>query len=202
MRRSPSNWCGVDRRQSWHGGSRCGQTYNARAAGAHCTGAGANTAAADQANRARPRAGAAANCPGDAAERRRLEQLGHEAGLSAAMELKAQVDSQEADLNALLTSALQRPPRLSFDLLKQSVNVDPFEPGHIGRPLPPPEWEDFAPSTSPVGPDVQRSESLRRWESTPRRWIRRTLGDTFAPTRPVRFTWLDSASAADAAESK
>jgi restriction system protein len=138
----------------------------------------------------------------DAAERRRLEQLGHEAGLSAAMELKAQVDSQEADLNALLTSALQRPPRLSFALLKQSVNVDPFEPGHIGRPLPPPEWEDFAPSTSPVGPDVQRSESLRRWESTPRRWIRRTLGDTFAPTRPVRFTWLDSASAADAAESK
>ena len=81
----------------------------------------------------------------DAAERKRQEQLAYEADLSAAKELRAQVDSQVAELNALLTSALQEPLRLSFSQLKQTANVAPFEPGHIGRPLPSPEWEDFAP---------------------------------------------------------
>lgn len=81
----------------------------------------------------------------DTAERKRQEQLVHEAGSSAAKAMKAQVDAEVAGLTTLLTSALQEPPRLSFAMLKRSADMPPFDPGELGRPLLAPEWEDFAP---------------------------------------------------------
>jgi hypothetical protein len=57
----------------------------------------------------------------DAAERRRQEQLAHEAGAAAAQEMKAQLDAHVAELKTLLTLVLARPPRLSFAELKQPV---------------------------------------------------------------------------------
>ncbi len=81
----------------------------------------------------------------DAAERKRQEQLAHEAGASAAKSMKAQLDARLAELRTLLTSVLDTPPQLSFAMLKQSAAVPPFEPGDVGKPLPVPVWEDFAP---------------------------------------------------------
>lgn len=82
----------------------------------------------------------------DAAERKRQEQLAHEAGASAAKTMKAQLDARMAQLKTLLTSALGTPLQLSFAVLKQTAAVPPFEPGDLGEPLPVPVWEDFAPS--------------------------------------------------------
>src|SRR5262249_51389772 len=81
----------------------------------------------------------------DVAERRRQEQLAHEAGAAAAQEMKAQLKAQVAELKTLLTSVLASPPRLSFAELKQSATVAPFDPGELSQPLPVPVWEDFAP---------------------------------------------------------
>ena len=80
-----------------------------------------------------------------AAERRRQEQFAHEAGASAAKAMKAQLDAWVAELQTLLTSVLGTPPQASFAMLKQTVAVVPFEPGDLGKPLPVPVWEDFAP---------------------------------------------------------
>ena len=81
----------------------------------------------------------------DAAERRRQEQLAHEAGAAAAMEMKVQLDAQVAELRTLLTSVLASPPQLPFAELKRSAVAALFEPGELGQPLPVPVWEDFAP---------------------------------------------------------
>jgi restriction system protein len=80
-----------------------------------------------------------------AAEQKRQEQLAHEAGASAAKAMKAQLDAWVAELRTLLTSVLGTPPQWSFAMLKQTVAVAPFEPGDLGKPLPVPVWEDFAP---------------------------------------------------------
>jgi len=81
----------------------------------------------------------------DAAERRRQEQVAHEAGAAAAKEMMAQLDAQVAELRTVLTSVLASPPRLPFAELKRSAEAAPFEPGELGQPLPVPVWEDFAP---------------------------------------------------------
>jgi restriction system protein len=91
----------------------------------------------DRAERQAARAGAA--------KRKRQDQLAHEAGASAAKAMKAQLDAWVAELQTLLTSVLGTPPQASFAMLKQTVAVAPFEPGDLGKPLPVPVWEDFAP---------------------------------------------------------
>ena len=91
-------------------------------------------------DRAERRAGRA-----DTAERKRQEQLAHEAGGATAKAMKEQLDSRVAALSTLLVSALQAPPQLPFAMLKWSVHAPPFEPGNLGEPAPTPRWEDFAP---------------------------------------------------------
>jgi hypothetical protein len=81
----------------------------------------------------------------DAAERKRQEQLAHEAGASAAGAMRAQLDAQVTQLRTLLISALERPPQLSFAMLKRPAVVPSFDPGDLGKPLPVPVWEAFAP---------------------------------------------------------
>jgi restriction system protein len=82
----------------------------------------------------------------EAAERKRQEQLAHEAGAAAAKAMKAQLERQLAELRTLLTSALGARPQLSFAMLKKAAAVPPFEPGDLGKPSPEPLWEDFAPA--------------------------------------------------------
>jgi restriction system protein len=81
----------------------------------------------------------------DAAERRRQVQQVHEAGAAVARTMKAQLDGQVAELQTLLTSRLDRPPLLTFAMLKQVPEVPPFDPGALGDAWPVPRWEDYAP---------------------------------------------------------
>lgn len=81
----------------------------------------------------------------DAVERKRQEQLAHDAGAAAAAVMKAQLDSRLAELKTILTSALPTPPHLPFAMLKRTVQAPPFDPGHLGRLPPAPKWDDFAP---------------------------------------------------------
>jgi restriction system protein len=81
----------------------------------------------------------------DAAERKRQEQLAHDAGAAMAAAMKGQLDSRLTELKTILTSALPAPPRLPFAMLKRTVQPPPFDPGALGEPSPAPAWEDFAP---------------------------------------------------------
>ena len=72
----------------------------------------------------------------DAAERKRQEQLAHDAGAATAAAMKAELDSRLAELKTILTSALPAPPRLPFGMLKRIVQPPPFDPGALGRPSP------------------------------------------------------------------
>lgn len=81
----------------------------------------------------------------EATERKGLEQIAHQIGAAAAQAMNTQLDARLAELRTLLTSVLDAPPQLSFELLKRTAAVPPFEPGDLGVPLPAPVWEDFAP---------------------------------------------------------
>ena len=81
----------------------------------------------------------------DTAERKRQEQLAHDAGAAAAAAMKAQLESRLGELRTILTSALPVPPRLPFAMLKRTVQAPPFDPGDLGKPPRTPVWEDFAP---------------------------------------------------------
>ena len=72
----------------------------------------------------------------DAAERKRQEQLAHDAGAAAARQMKAQLDARVTKLWMLLISALPAPPRLPFAALKRVVQAAPFSPGDLGEPAP------------------------------------------------------------------
>jgi hypothetical protein len=61
----------------------------------------------------------------DAAVRKRQEQWAHEAGASAAKAMKGRLDVRVAELQTLLTSALDRPPHVSFAMLKQTATLRP-----------------------------------------------------------------------------
>jgi restriction system protein len=81
----------------------------------------------------------------DTAERKRQEQLAHDAGAAAAAAMKAQLDSQLTELKTILTSALPSPPRLPFAMLKRAMQTLPFDPGELGKRSPAPVWQHFAP---------------------------------------------------------
>ena len=81
----------------------------------------------------------------EATDRKRQQQLAHEAGAAGARAMKEQLDARLAELRTLLTSALDVPPQLTFAMLKRPADVPAFDPGELGRPLPAPAWEDFAP---------------------------------------------------------
>jgi restriction system protein len=81
----------------------------------------------------------------DAAERKRQQDLAHEAGIDAAKALKEQLEARLAELRTLLTSALVNPLELSFASLKRSAVVPSFDPGSLAEPMPVPAWGAFAP---------------------------------------------------------
>jgi len=81
----------------------------------------------------------------EAAERKRQQELAHGAGIAAAKALKEQLDARLTELRTLLTSALAKPPELSFASLKRSPNVPPFDPHGLAEPFPLPAWDEFAP---------------------------------------------------------
>lgn len=86
-----------------------------------------------------------------AADVRAQERLLHEAGLAEAERLTGEVEQRAQSLRTLLTGSLSSTPQLSFAAMRRQVRVRPFQPGSLATPIPPPQWERFAPAGPPTG---------------------------------------------------
>jgi restriction system protein len=78
----------------------------------------------------------------DERERRKLYVEDRKAEAAAMAE---DVRARLAELNGLLRAGLRDRPVVTFGDLRQAATYPAFDAGPLGRPVPPPLWEDFAP---------------------------------------------------------
>lgn len=64
---------------------------------------------------------------------------------TAAAELTAEIDARIAELDSVLVDGIDNRVDVSFESLKQDVEIQVFDPAGLEVPLPPPDWADFAP---------------------------------------------------------
>jgi restriction system protein len=120
---------------------------------AHATQAAAehrsHTAAAQQRQLIRRNAdlaiAAAQQAASDAERQREHRRLYAEARSADAAAANADLRARLSDLDALLLSTLDVDDHIDLDRFKKPVQVPPFDPGKLGRPLPEPSWESYAP---------------------------------------------------------
>jgi restriction system protein len=86
----------------------------------------------------------------DEARKREHRRLYVEARNAHAAAENADVRARLADLDSLLLSTLDVDDHIDLDLFKKPVVVPPFDPGPLGRPIPPPHWESYQP-IAPAG---------------------------------------------------
>jgi restriction system protein len=112
------------------------------------------TAATQQRERIRRNAdlaiAAAQQAAADAERQREGRRLYVEARTAAAAAANADLRARTSELDALLHSTLDVDDHIDLDRFKKPVNVPPFDPGPLGRSLPEPSWDSFAPVT-PAG---------------------------------------------------
>src|SRR3954452_11116126 len=111
----------------------------------------ANTAAAQQRQLIRRNAdlaiAAAQHAAADVDRQREHRRLYVEARTAHAAAANADLRARLSDLDALLLSTLDVDDHIDLDRFKKPVAVPPFDPGPLGRPLPPPSWESYEPVT-------------------------------------------------------
>jgi restriction system protein len=111
----------------------------------------ASTAAAQQRELIRRNAdlaiAAAQQAANDAERQREHRRLYVEARTADAAAANADLRARLSDLDALLLSTLDVDDHIDLDRFKKPVSVPPFDPGPLGRPLPEPLWDSFAPVT-------------------------------------------------------
>src|SRR3954454_1850719 len=114
----------------------------------------ANTAAAQQRQLIRRNAdlaiAAAQHAAADVERKRESQRLYIEARTADAAAANADLRARLSDLDALLLSTLDVDDHIDLDRFKKPVAVPPFDPGPLGRPLPEPSWESYAPA-APTG---------------------------------------------------
>jgi restriction system protein len=88
---------------------------------------------------------AAAQQATDAADQRERRRLYTEARAADVANANADLRSRLDDLDTLLHSTLDVDDHIDLDRFKKPVAAPPFDPGKLGRPLPEPSWESFAP---------------------------------------------------------
>ena len=81
----------------------------------------------------------------ETAERRRQEQLAHEARAAEAAARTAEVEARADELKELLRSSLDIQTHIPFDALKRRVEAVCFDPGVPDQVVPLPVWEDVEP---------------------------------------------------------
>ena len=81
----------------------------------------------------------------ETAERRRQEQLAHEARTAEAAARTAEVEARGDELRELLRSSLDVQAHIPFDALKRRVKAVCFDPSVLDQVVPLPVWEDSAP---------------------------------------------------------
>jgi restriction system protein len=114
----------------------------------------ANTAATQQRRLIRRNAdlaiAAAQRAAQDVERQRERQRLYVEARTADAAAANADLRARLSDLDSLLLSTLDVDDHIDLDRFKKPVVVPPFDPGPLGRPLPEPSWDSFAP-VSPSG---------------------------------------------------
>jgi len=114
----------------------------------------ANTAATRQRQLIRRNAdlaiAAAQQAAADVARQRERARLYAEARTADAASANADLRARLSDLDALLLSTLDVDDHIDLDRFKKPVAVPPFDAGPLGRPLPEPSWDSYAPVT-PTG---------------------------------------------------
>ena len=90
-------------------------------------------------------AAAAQRAASDAEHQREHRRLYAEARTADAAAANADVRARLSDLDTLLLSTLDVDDHIDLDRFKKPVQVPPFDPGKLGRPLPEPRWDSFAP---------------------------------------------------------
>ncbi|AGZ39533.1 restriction endonuclease [Actinoplanes friuliensis] len=88
---------------------------------------------------------AAQQAASDAERQREHRRLYAEARTADAAAANADVRARLSDLDSLLLSTLDVDDHIDLDRFKKPVQVPPFDPGKLGRPLPQPSWDSFAP---------------------------------------------------------
>ncbi|MEU8235348.1 restriction endonuclease [Actinoplanes sp. NPDC048967] len=90
-------------------------------------------------------AAAAQRAAADAEQQREHRRLYAEARTAEAAAANADIRARLSELDSLLLSTLDVDDHIDLDRFKKPVRVPPFDPGKLGRALPEPAWESFAP---------------------------------------------------------
>lgn len=80
-----------------------------------------------------------------AANDRERKRLYIEDRKAEAAAMAADMQDRITELDSLLNAGLHRGPGVSFASLKHSVQMPPFDPAGLDRPISEPQWEQFAP---------------------------------------------------------
>src|SRR4051794_8687385 len=144
----------------------------------------ANTAAAQQRELIRRNAdlaiAAAQQAAQDVERQRERQRLYVEARTADAAAANADLRARLSDLDSLLLSTLDVDDHIDLDRFKRPVQAPPFDPGPLGRPIPEPNWESYAPPTPRgVGKILggerlhqQQTASARQaYQDARRRWV-------------------------------
>ena len=111
----------------------------------------ATTAAAQQRELIRRNAdlaiAAAQRAATDAERQRESRRLYVEARTADAAAANADLRARLSDLDALLLSTLDVDDHIDLDRFKKPAEAPPFDPGPLGRPIPEPSWDSYAPPT-------------------------------------------------------
>ena len=67
------------------------------------------------------------------------------------------VRARLAELDGLLKAGIRDRPVVTFASLRRTGTYPAFDAGQLGKPLPPPQWEHFAPAGA-----VRARQDLRR----------------------------------------
>ena len=89
---------------------------------------------------------AAQQAASDAARKREHRRLYVEARSADAAAANADLRGRLSDLDALLASTLDVDDHIDLDRFKKPVAMPPFDPGRLGRPIPPPSWDSYEPA--------------------------------------------------------
>jgi restriction system protein len=125
-------------------------------------------------------AAAAQQAAADAERQREHRRLYAEARTADAAAANADVRARLSDLDALLLSTLDVDDHIDLDRFKKPVQVPPFDPGKLGRPLPEPSWESFAPAEPRGVGKILGGERIRQqqvqaarraYQEARRRWV-------------------------------
>jgi restriction system protein len=109
---------------------------------------------------------AAAQQAADAADQRERRRLYAEARAAEVAAANADLHAHLHELDTLLLSTLDVDDHIDLDRFKKPVAVPPLDRGPLGRPLPEPAWQSFAPHKAGGIPKILGGDRLHQQQLT------------------------------------